>query len=96
MQLTDLYEECEAQMIEPIRSIPACCSQRIVKLNRILCTPLNKNEWLYVAQIRCLICVVFEARTDKRQSNGNWEPKLKCMCKAYGKQDPHSIILNCC
>ena len=33
VQLTHEDEECEAQMIEPIRSIPASCSQRIVELN---------------------------------------------------------------
>ena len=30
VQLTDVDEECEAQMIEPIRPIPASCSQRNV------------------------------------------------------------------
>jgi hypothetical protein len=31
VQLTHLDEECEAQMIEPIRSIPASCSQSIIR-----------------------------------------------------------------
>jgi len=49
VQLTQLDEECEAQLIEPIRTIPASCSQRILELNHTLGTQLDNNEWLYVA-----------------------------------------------
>jgi hypothetical protein len=38
VQLTHLDEECEAQMLQPIRSIPASCSQGIVELNHTLWT----------------------------------------------------------
>jgi len=48
VQLTHLDEECEAQMIEPIRNIPASCSQRILELNHTLRTHLENNELLYV------------------------------------------------
>ena len=40
VQLTHLDEVCEAQIIEPIRSIPASCSQRIVDLNHTLWTQM--------------------------------------------------------
>ena len=36
LQLAHLDEICEAQMIEPIRTIPASCLQRIVDLNHTL------------------------------------------------------------
>jgi hypothetical protein len=49
VQLTHLDEECEAQMIEPIRSIPTSCSQRIVELNHNIWTQLDNNEWFFVA-----------------------------------------------
>jgi hypothetical protein len=38
VHLTHLEVECEAQMREPIRSIPATCSKRIVELNHTLWT----------------------------------------------------------
>jgi hypothetical protein len=44
VQLTHLDEECEAQRIEPIRSIHASCSQRIIELNHMLRTQLDNNE----------------------------------------------------
>jgi len=46
VQLTHLDEECEAQIIEPIRSIPASCSKRIVELNHTLWTPTETNGHL--------------------------------------------------
>jgi hypothetical protein len=51
MQLPHVDEICEAQMIEPIRIIPASCSQRIGDLNHTLWKQLNGNEWLFVAPI---------------------------------------------
>ena len=41
LHLAHLDEICEAQMIEPIRTIPASCSQRIVDLNHIV----EKFKW---------------------------------------------------
>jgi hypothetical protein len=49
VQLTHLDEEYEAQIIEPIRSIPVSCSQTFIELNHTLWTQLDNNEWLYVA-----------------------------------------------
>ena len=49
MQLKHLDEECETQMIEPIRSTPASCSLRIIELNHTWWTQLDNNEWLYAA-----------------------------------------------
>ena len=43
VQLTHLDEVCEAQMIEPIRSIPSSCSQRILELKHTLWTQLDGN-----------------------------------------------------
>jgi hypothetical protein len=44
VQPAHLDEGCEAQMIEPIRSISASCSQRIIKLNHTLWTKLDNSE----------------------------------------------------
>jgi hypothetical protein len=38
MQVTHLDEECEAEMLQPIRNIPASCSQRVIELNQTLWT----------------------------------------------------------
>ena len=48
VQLTHLDEVCEAQMIEPIRSILVSCSKRIVDLNHTLWTQLDGNGWFFV------------------------------------------------
>lgn len=78
VQLTHLDEECEAQMIQPIRSIPASCSQRIVELNHTLWTQLDNNEWLYGApKSDALTVLQFEAQTNRREANGNREITVK-------------------
>jgi hypothetical protein len=51
LQLAHLDEIFEAQMIEPIRTIPASCSQRIVDLNHTLWKQINGNELLFVAPV---------------------------------------------
>jgi hypothetical protein len=58
VQLIPLDEISEAQMIEPIRSIPASCSQRIVELNHTLWTHLDHNEWLFVAPTFAFLTVL--------------------------------------
>ena len=58
VQLTHLDEVCEAQIIEPIRSIPASCSQRIVDLNHTLWTQLDGHEWLFVAPTSDVLTVL--------------------------------------
>ena len=49
LQLTHLDEECEAQMLQAVRTIPSACSQRITELNQTVWTQLDNNEWLFVA-----------------------------------------------
>jgi hypothetical protein len=58
VQLTHLDQVCEAQMIEPIRSIPASCSQRIVDLKHTLRTQLDGNEWLFVTPTSDVLTVL--------------------------------------
>ena len=48
VQLIHLDEVCDAQMIEPIRTIPASCSQRIVDLNHTLWKQLDGNGCLWL------------------------------------------------
>jgi hypothetical protein len=49
LQLTHLDEECEAKMLQAVRTIPSTCSQRIAELNQTIWTQLDNNEWLFVA-----------------------------------------------
>ena len=64
LQLAHLDEICEAQMIEPIRNIPASCSQRIVDLKHTLWKQLNGNELLFVTPVpEDLTVLMFETRT---------------------------------
>ena len=97
VQLTHLDEECEAQMIEPIRSIPASCSQRIVELNHTLWTQLDGNEWLYVApnpDVLTVLCSKHEPTDVKLLGTGKFQ--LTPMCKAYGNRiliQSHSTLV---
>ena len=87
VQLTHLDEECEAQMIQTLSSIPSSCSQRIVELNQTLWTQLDNNEWLYVApksDVLTVLCNKHEP-TDVRLL-GTGKLKLNGMCKAYGSR----------
>ena len=87
VQLTHLDEECEAQMIEPIRSIPASCSQCIVELNHTLWTQLDNNEWLYFAprsDVLTVLCSKHEPTDVKLLGTGKLQ--LNSMCKAYGNR----------
>jgi hypothetical protein len=95
VQLTHLDEECEALMIEPIRSIPDSCSQRIIELNHTLWTQLDNNEWLYVtpkSDVLTVLCLKLEPTDIKLLGTG----KLNSMCKAYGSRiliQAHSILV---
>jgi len=100
VQLTHLDEECEAQMMEPIRSSPASCSQRNVELNHTLWTQLGNNEWLYVApksDVLTVLCSKHEPTDVKLLETGKLQ--LNSMCKAYGNRifiQSHSMLLSNC
>ena len=97
VQLTHLDEECEAQMFEPIRSIPASCSQRIVELNHTLWTQLDNNEWVFVApksDVLTVLCSKHEPTDVKLLGTGKLQ--LNPMCKAYGNRiliQSHSTLV---
>ena len=77
----------EAQMIEPIRSIPASCAQRIVELNHTLWTQLDNNEWTYVApksDVLTVLCSKHGPIDVKLLGTGKLQ--LNSMCKAYGNR----------
>jgi len=98
MQLSDLNEVCEAQMIEPIRTIPASCSQRIVDLNHTLWIQLDGNEWLFVApapDVLTVLCSKHEPMDVKLSGTGKLQ--LNPMCKAYGSRffiQSHAAIVS--
>jgi hypothetical protein len=58
VQITHLDEVCEAQMIEPIRSSPISCSQRIVELTTH-CGHRRKRMVICDPHLWCLNSVVF-------------------------------------
>lgn len=82
---THLHEECEAQMLQSIRKIPSDCSVRIVELNQTLWTPLDNNEWLYVAALQETITVLCENQdpVDVR-IEGTGKLQFVKKCKGYG------------
>jgi len=98
VQLTHLVEECESQMIKPIRSIPASCCQRITELNHTLWTQLDNNKWLYVApksDVLTVLCSKHEPTDVKLLGTGKLQ--LNSMCKAYGNRilnQSHSTLVS--
>ena len=85
-------------MIEPIRSIPGLCYQRIVELNHTLWTQVDKNEWLYVAPksgVLTVLCSKHEPTDAKLLGAGKLQ--LNSMCKVYGNRIPilsHSTLVS--
>lgn len=47
LQLAHLDKECEAHMLQAVRTVPSTCSQT-AELNQTICTQLDNNEWLFV------------------------------------------------
>jgi hypothetical protein len=41
--------DCEVLMLQPIRTVPKTCAQRILELKETLWIPLKDNSWIYVA-----------------------------------------------
>jgi hypothetical protein len=85
VQITHLNEECEAEMLQPIRSVPTSCSQRVVELNQTLWTQLDDNEWLYVApRPDTLTILCSKQEPTDIEIFGTGKLKLNSMCKGYG------------
>lgn len=85
MQITHLVEECEAEMLQPIRIIPASCSQRIIELNQTLWTQLNGNEWLFVAPRTDALTILCQKQEPVDiEILGTGKLQLRNMCKGYG------------
>jgi hypothetical protein len=85
IRVTHLDEDCEAEMLQPIRVVPASCSQRIVEINQTTWTQLDNNEWLYVAPRPDTLTVLCSGQepTDL-EIVGTGKLKLNNVCKAYG------------
>jgi len=82
LQLTHLYDECEAQMLQAVRTIPSTCSQRIAKLNQTIWTQLDNNEWLFVApkpEVLTVLCSKHEPSDVTVIGTGKL--KLNNLCK---------------
>ena len=85
IRVTHLDEDCEAEMLQPIRVVPASCSRRIVEINQTIWTQLDNNEWLYVAPRPDTLTVLCSGQepTDL-EIVGTGKLKLNNLCKAYG------------
>ena len=87
LQLTHLDDECEAQMLQAIRTIPSTCSQRIAELNQTVWTQLANNEWLFVApnpEVLTILCSKHEPSNVTLTGTGRL--KLNNLCKGYGSR----------
>jgi hypothetical protein len=49
LQVSHSASDCEAQLLQPIRTVPKNCTQRIIELRETLWTPLRDNSWIFVA-----------------------------------------------
>jgi len=85
-------------MIEPIRTIPASCSRRIVDLNHTLWNQLDGNEWLFVppaSDVLTVLCSKHEPMDVKLLGTGKIQ--LNPMCKANGNRiliQSHATIVS--
>jgi len=87
VQLTHLDEECEAQLVQTLNSIPSSCSQRIVELNQTLWMQLDNNERLYVApKLDVLMVLGSKHEPTDAKLLGTRKLLLSAMCKAYGSR----------
>ena len=87
LQLTHLDDECEAQMLQAVRTIPSTCSQRIAELNQTIWTQLDNNEWLFVApkpEVLTVLCSKHEPSDVTLVGTGKL--KLNNLCKGYGSR----------
>ena len=87
LRLTHLDDECEAQMLQAIRTIPPTCSQRIAELNQTVWTQLDNNEWLFVApkpEVLTILCSKHEPSYVTLIGTGKL--KLNNLCKGYGSR----------
>ena len=74
-------------MLQPVRTIPSTCSQRIAELNQTILTQLDKNEWLFVApkrEVLIVLCSKHEPSDFTLISTGKL--KLNNLCKGYGSR----------
>jgi hypothetical protein len=85
LQVTHLGEDCEAEMLQPIRTVPVSCSQRIVEINQTIWTQLDNNEWLFVAPRPDTLTTLCPGQEPLNlEIVGTGKLKLNASCKAYG------------
>jgi hypothetical protein len=87
LQLAHLDEECEAQMLQDVRTIPSTCSQRITELNQAVWNQLDNNEWLFVApkpEVLTVLCSRHEPSDVTLIGTGKM--KISNICKGYGSR----------
>ena len=83
LQLTHLDDECEAHMLQAVRAIPSSCSQRIAKLNQIIWSQLDNNEWLFVApkpEVLTVLCSKHEPSDVTLIGTGKLKLNNLCKC----------------
>jgi hypothetical protein len=96
VQLTHLHEECEVEMLQPLRAIPSSCSRRIAEINQTAWTQLDGNEWLYVASrpdTLTILCPKQEPTDIVVEGTGRLG--LHNNCKAYGTRvliQAHAVV----
>jgi hypothetical protein len=87
VQETRVDEECEAEMLQPIRTILASCSQIFIGLNQTL----DGNKWLYVSRrpdTLTVLCSKHEP-TDV-EITGTGKLKLKKYVQRLWSKSPNS------
>jgi hypothetical protein len=84
LQLTHFDKECEAQMLQAIKTIPSTCSQRIAELNQ------SGHNWMTMSgyllpQNLSINCIMFKTSAN---CHINWytEPKLNNLSKGCGSR----------
>jgi hypothetical protein len=72
-------------MLQSLNAIPSSCSQRIPEIIQTAWTPLDGNEWLYVAPRPVTLTVLCpKQETSDVVIEGTGRLGLRSNCKAYG------------
>jgi hypothetical protein len=58
LQVSHCTSECEAQLLQPIRTVPKSYIKRILVLRETLWIPLRDNSWISIAPVTYHITVI--------------------------------------
>jgi hypothetical protein len=79
--------DCEVLMLQPIRTVPKTCTQRILELKETLWIPLKDNSWIYVApEMTRMTVLCSDQNSTDMELEGSGILTFLADCTGYGDQ----------